>query len=81
MDCSLPGSSVHDILQASILEWVAMPSSRDLPDPGLEPASPALAGRFSTAEPPGKEGLLLILAEALFLHLQGEVRGFLVRRS
>ena len=28
MDCSLPGSSVHGILQAGILEWVAMPSSR-----------------------------------------------------
>ena len=25
MDCSLPGSSVHGILQARILEWVAMP--------------------------------------------------------
>ena len=29
MDCSLPGSSVHGILQARILEWVAMPFSRD----------------------------------------------------
>ena len=28
MDCNLPGSSVHRILQARILEWVAMPSSR-----------------------------------------------------
>ena len=28
MDCSLPGSSVHEILQARILEWVAMPCSR-----------------------------------------------------
>ena len=28
MDCSLPGSSVRGILQAKILEWVAMPSSR-----------------------------------------------------
>ena len=28
VDCSLPGSSVHGILQAKILEWVAMPSSR-----------------------------------------------------
>ena len=27
MDCSLPGSSVHGILQARILEWVAMSSS------------------------------------------------------
>jgi len=34
MDCSPPGSSVPGILQARILEWVAMPSSRDLPDPG-----------------------------------------------
>ena len=29
MDCSSPGSSVHEILQARILEWVAMPSSRE----------------------------------------------------
>ena len=29
MDCSPPGSSVHGILQAIILEWVAMPSSRE----------------------------------------------------
>ena len=28
MDCSLPGSSVHGISQARILEWVAMPASR-----------------------------------------------------
>ena len=28
MDCSLPGSAVHGILQAKVLEWVAMPSSR-----------------------------------------------------
>ena len=34
MDCSPPGSSVPGILQARILEWVAMPSSRDLPHPG-----------------------------------------------
>ena len=36
MDCSLPGFSVHEIIQARILEWVAMPSSRGLPDPGIE---------------------------------------------
>ena len=33
MDCSLPGSSVHGILQARILEWVAMPSSRGSSQP------------------------------------------------
>ena len=42
MDCTLPGSSVHGILQARILEWVAMPSSRDLSNPGIEPASPVV---------------------------------------
>ena len=38
MDCSLPGSSVHGILQARILEWVAMPSSRGIfPTQGVNP--------------------------------------------
>ena len=41
VDCSLPGSSVHGTLEARILEWIAMPSSGDLPDPGIEPGSPA----------------------------------------
>jgi len=39
MDHSPPGSSVHGILQARILEWVAIPSSRDLPNPEIEPMS------------------------------------------
>ena len=42
MDCSLPGSSVHGIFQARILEWVPFPSPGDLPDPGIEPKSPTL---------------------------------------
>ena len=33
MDCSLPGSSVHDISQARILEWVAIPFSRGSSQP------------------------------------------------
>ena len=41
VDCSLPGSSVHGILQARILEGVAISCSRDLPDLGIEPRSPA----------------------------------------
>ena len=48
-DCSPPGSSVHGILQARILEWVPCPSPGDLPDPGIEPMSlmpPVLAGGF-----------------------------------
>ena len=54
MNYSLPGSSVHGISQARILEQVAFLSPGDLPDPGIKPVFPALAGRFFTAEPPGK---------------------------
>ena len=36
MDYSPPGSSVSGILQARTLEWVVVPSSGDLPDPGIE---------------------------------------------
>ena len=42
MDLSPPGSSVHGMLQARILEWVAVPSSRDLLDPGVKPVCCAL---------------------------------------
>ena len=49
MDYSLPGSSVHGILQARILEWVAIPLG-DLPDSGIKLASPASAdGLFTTS--------------------------------
>ena len=56
-DCSPPGSSVHGLSQARILEWGAVSSSGGLPDPGIEPkfpASPALAGGLFTLVPPGK---------------------------
>ena len=42
MDCHPPGSSVHGILQARILEWVAVSFSRGFPDTGIKPGSPAL---------------------------------------
>ena len=48
---ALSDSSAHEILQARILEWVAMLFSGDLPDPVIEPmslTSPPLAGRFFT---------------------------------
>ena len=52
MDSSLPSSSVHEILQARILEWVAMPSSRGSSYLEIKPVSlksPALAGRSFTS--------------------------------
>ena len=42
MDCSPPGSSVHRILQARILKWVAISFSRESSNPGIEPGAPAL---------------------------------------
>jgi len=59
MDYSPPGSSVHGILQARLLEWLPFPSPGDLPDPGIEPVFPALAGGFFTTEPPGKPKVLI----------------------
>ena len=53
MDCSLPGSSVHEILQARILEWVAISYSRGSSDPGIKPRSPALLTISLSFDPPG----------------------------
>ena len=51
MDCSPPGFSVKGFLQARILHWVAMPSPRDLLNPGIEPGSPALQADSLLFEP------------------------------
>ena len=55
MDCSPPGSSVHGILQARRLVWVAVSFSRGSSWPrDWTHVSPALDGGFFTTEPPGK---------------------------
>ena len=46
--------TVHGLLQARILEWVAFPFSRDLPNPGIKPRSPILHADSLPAEPQGK---------------------------
>ena len=48
MDCSPPGSSVHGILQARILEWVAMPSSGESSQPRDQTQVSRIAGRCFT---------------------------------
>ena len=57
-DYSPPGPSVHGILQARIMEWVAISFSRDLPNPGIEPGSPALQTDALLSEPQGKPNRL-----------------------
>ena len=54
MDCNPPGFSVHEILQARILEWVAMCFSRGSSNPGIEHRYPALQADSLPSEPPGK---------------------------
>ena len=61
MDGRPPGSSVHEILQARKLEWAAMPSSRDLPNPGIEltVSYVSCVGKWVfTTEPPGSLNVL-----------------------
>ena len=53
MECNMPGSSVHEILQARVLEWVATPFSRRSSQPEIEPASLV---SFATRETPGAVG-------------------------
>ena len=53
MDSGLQGSFVHGVLQARILEWVALPFPEDPPDPGIKPGSPALQAGSVPSEPPG----------------------------
>jgi len=48
------GSSPHRVLQPRILEWVALPFSRGLPDPRIKPRSRALQAGSLLSEPPGK---------------------------
>ena len=54
MDCSPPGSSVHGILQARVLEWVACLPPGDLPDTGTEPGFPTLQANSLLPDPPAK---------------------------
>ena len=59
MDCSLPGFSVHGILQAGILEWTAIPFSRGTSQPRDQTLVSCLAGRFFTVWATGKRSPIL----------------------
>ena len=54
MDWGLPCSSVDEISQARMLQWVAISFSRESSWPRDQTTSFALTGRFFTTEPPGK---------------------------
>ena len=69
MDCSLPGSPVHGLLQARTLEWAATSSSRGSSWPRIEPTPPALAGRFFISQPPVKPLNLSLFLFCVSIHL------------
>ena len=52
MDYSLPASSAHGIFQQEYRSGLPFPLPGDIPNPGIEPTAPALAGRFFTTVPP-----------------------------
>ena len=59
MDCSPPGSSVHETFQARILERSPFSSPGDLPNPGFEPRSPVLQADSLPTELQGKPHTVL----------------------
>ena len=58
------------------MEWVAYPFSRDLPDPGIEPGSPALQADFLPTELSGNPGEKFFCVCVLKRHLWIKERGF-----
>ena len=68
MNCSLPGSPVHGIFQAKVLEWVAISFSRGSSRSGIEPSSPALAGKFFTVWANRKT--IFFFKVNVYIHLQ-----------
>ena len=67
-DCSLPGSSVHGILQARILEWLAISFSKGSSHPGIESGSPALQADSLLTELRGKPWLCVYSINVIFFH-------------
>ena len=69
MDCSPPGSSVHGVLQARILEWAAVPFSRGSSNPGIESRCPTLQVDSLPAEPQGKPSIPIVVRILIGIHV------------
>ena len=73
MDCNLPGSSVHEIFQARILEYSSIPFPEDLPNLGIKPGSPKLQAESLPSEPPGKP-LRIMLSLSYLYSINGTIK-------
>ena len=67
MDCSLLGSSVHGF-PGKNMEWVISSFPGDLPEPGIEPGSPAFQADSLSAEPPEKLSVLYEINNSFIEH-------------
>ena len=70
MDHSPPGFSSMGFLQARILEWVAMPSSKESFPPKDRTQISGTAGRFFTTKPPGKPTIINMLSGKIKLNIR-----------
>ena len=71
---TLPGSSVHGILQARILEWIAILFSRGSSRPRDQILLSCIAGRFFTFEPQGSPVLLSYRKYKMVGRVRGSIR-------
>ena len=65
MDHSMPGSSVLEFSRQEYWSGYPFPSPEDLPDPGIEPGSPALQVDSLPSEPPGKHQEKTLMLEKI----------------
>ena len=72
IDYTLPGFSVHEILQARILKWVAISFSRGISNPGIEPRSPALQAAALPSELLGKPKPHYMLL-VIYFHMPSDI--------
>ena len=76
MDCGLPGSSVHGILQARIQSGLLCPLPRDLPNPGTEPRSPALQADSLPFELPRRVSVGREWNMIMNIHISQKLQGY-----
>ena len=65
LDCSPPGSSVHGLSRQQSCSGFPFPSPGDLPDPGIEPGSPALQADSLPLSHQGSPNMLIVLFKKL----------------
>ena len=79
IDWSSPGSSVHDIIQARILKWVAISFSRGTSHPRDQTHASCITGRSLPSEPPGKPTMDLSIRKTKYSFCQCSVKNILVK--